>query len=89
MKKIDLGQTINTLANLGVLIGLVLLLVQLNQNNELMRAEAQNIVAEERVSRGLAVANSGEIAAIVAKLGGTDFTATELQALSPVEFQRL
>jgi len=40
MKKIDLGPTINTLANVGALAGIVFLAFQLNQNNKLLRAEA-------------------------------------------------
>jgi len=39
MKKIDLGQTISIVANLGVLAGLILLIVELNQNRELAQAE--------------------------------------------------
>jgi hypothetical protein len=41
MKKIDLGQTINTIANLGVIAGIVLLAVEVGQNQtSLDRANA-------------------------------------------------
>ncbi len=41
MKKIDLGQTITILANIGVIGGILLLAYELRQNNNLMVAEAQ------------------------------------------------
>jgi len=41
MKKIDLGQTIGILANIGVLGGILLLAYELRQNNNLMAAEAR------------------------------------------------
>jgi len=40
--KVDLGQVITILANLGVIAGIVFLGVELRQNNELMEAEARN-----------------------------------------------
>jgi hypothetical protein len=39
MKKIDLGQIIQILANLGVIAGLVILVLQLRQNNDLLGVE--------------------------------------------------
>lgn len=41
MKKPDLGQSINTVANVGVILGIVLLAVELRQNNELLGAQAR------------------------------------------------
>jgi hypothetical protein len=41
MKKIDLGQTITILANLGVIAGIVFLAVEMQQNNVLLEAEAR------------------------------------------------
>ena len=41
MKKIDLGQTITILANVGVIAGIVFLGVELRQNNEFMAADAR------------------------------------------------
>ena len=41
MKKIDLGQTINILANVGVIAGIVFLAFELQQNNELLGAQIQ------------------------------------------------
>ena len=41
MKKIDLGQAIETLANVGVILGIIFLVVELRQSNELMEADAR------------------------------------------------
>ena len=41
MKKIDLGQTITALANIGVLIGIIFLAVEINQNNEALATQAR------------------------------------------------
>ncbi len=41
MKKIDLGQTITILANVGVIAGIVFLGLELAQNNELLAAQAR------------------------------------------------
>ena len=41
MKKIDLGQSITMLANIGVIAGIVFLAVELQQNNELLRVEVE------------------------------------------------
>ena len=55
-------------ANFGVLIGLVVLIVELGQNTEIMRAQMHNDAMSIRVSNRYAEANSGEIARINAKL---------------------
>lgn len=46
MKKLDIGQTINTLANLGVIAGIIFLAVELSQNNKLLEMEAQATLSE-------------------------------------------
>lgn len=88
MRKIDAGQALTILANVGVIVGLVLLYIELRQNNDLMRAEVQNIVAEERVNRGISGANDGQLAAILVKRGQCNVP-EELEALTPEEFCRL
>jgi len=42
MKKIDIGQTVGVLANVGVIAGIIFLAVELTQNQELMRAQTRN-----------------------------------------------
>ena len=46
MKRIDLGQTLNTLANVGVIAGIVFLAVELDQNNEFLELEARETLTE-------------------------------------------
>ena len=48
MKKIDLGQTMHIVANLGVLGGILLLAYELRQNNELLLVEAGQRALENR-----------------------------------------
>ena len=42
MKKVDLGQSIGILANVGVIAGIVFLVIELQQNNELLEAQARS-----------------------------------------------
>jgi len=46
MKKLDLGQVLALLGNAGVIIGIFLLVYELAQNREMMRAQTRNSVAE-------------------------------------------
>jgi hypothetical protein len=50
MKKIDIGQTITILANLGVIAGIVFLGIELQQNNRFLAAEARLSLIEQRGS---------------------------------------
>ena len=72
MKKIDPGQAITILANVGVLVGIVLLVFELNQNRDMMRAQTRNEISRgamdllaigatsEPLARVLVRANAGE-----------------------------
>ena len=42
LKKIDLGQTITILANLGVIAGIVFLAFELRQNNSLLETQIRS-----------------------------------------------
>ena len=48
MKKLELGQSIGILANVGVIAGIVFLGVELRQNNQLLTAEARTTRMEIR-----------------------------------------
>ncbi len=64
MKRIDLGQTITILANVGVIAGIIFLAVELRQNNELMEAaarDAQNVRLQEFVQQVYLVPGLAEI----------------------------
>ncbi len=54
MKKIALGQTITILANLGVIAGIAFLAVELQQNNELLAAQARSDLTD-RAARYLEI----------------------------------
>jgi hypothetical protein len=49
MKKIDLGQTIAILANIGVIAGIVFLGLELQQNNSFLRSDAEYRVMQNRM----------------------------------------
>ena len=72
MKKIDLGQTITILANVGVIAGIVFLAVELQQNNELLEAEARQALVDRRISLAEIVASNGELANVVSKAQAGD-----------------
>jgi hypothetical protein len=42
MKKLDLAQTLQLVGNAGVIIGILLLVYELAQNREMMRAQTRN-----------------------------------------------
>ncbi len=48
MKKIDLGQAIQTLANLGVIAGIVFLAVEISQNNDELASQSRNTLYQMR-----------------------------------------
>jgi hypothetical protein len=50
LKKLDLGQSLGIIANAGVLIGILLLVYELNQNSDLMRAQIHQSRADAYVS---------------------------------------
>ena len=62
-----LHKWLTLVANIGVLIGLGLLIYEIRQNSELMSAEIHSIRAEGKASRQMSLANEGEIATILAK----------------------
>jgi len=49
MKKIDLGQTIGVLANIGVIAGIVFLAMELRQNNDFLKSDAEYRVMQNRM----------------------------------------
>jgi len=51
MRKIDFGQTVSALANLGVIAGIVFLALELRQNNELLEMESRLARTEAYVNR--------------------------------------
>ena len=54
MNKIDLGQTLTILANVGVIVGIIFLVLELRQNQDLARAQMRNdlSIAFQEIVRG-------------------------------------
>ena len=46
MKKIELGQAVSIFANLGVVVGVLLLVYELNQNRQMMQAQTRSNIAQ-------------------------------------------
>jgi hypothetical protein len=61
MKKIDLGQTIQILANLGVIAGIVFLGIEVQQNNALLGAQARTSRTQLRVDGLQSVMSNPEL----------------------------
>jgi len=68
MKKIDFGQTISILANLGVIAGIAFLAFELNQNNQQLSAQSRYNYYHERIEAQRLLATDGELADIVVRL---------------------
>ena len=67
MKKIDLGQTITILANIGVLIGIFLLVYELNQNREMTRAQIRNEISRSEMDLLSTGSTSESLAAVMVR----------------------
>jgi hypothetical protein len=81
MKSFDLGQFVQTLANVGVIAGIVFLAYELRQNNELMEAEARFNRLTVSADAYNVTSTNGELAEIIVK-------ATNNESLTEVEFYR-
>jgi hypothetical protein len=60
-------------ANIGVLIGILLLIAELNQNSTLMRAQIFNERAGQGIDLFMTVAESSELSEVTALLRGADW----------------
>ena len=76
-------------ANLGVLVGIILILIELNQNADLMRAQMTNARAEGLLSRYNELINSDYWPAISAKRRSVSSTSEWLALLTPEERERV
>jgi hypothetical protein len=61
MKKIDVGQIITILANVGVILGIVLLAYELHQNNELLESQANLVLLQNRLAGAEWIASDDSI----------------------------
>lgn len=67
MKKIDLGQTIQIVANVGVIAGIVFLGIELQQNNEFLAAEARAARTASRQGNAELIIGNPDLQVAIAK----------------------
>ena len=78
MKKIDPGQTITILANVGVIVGIVFLVFELRQNSDLMRAQTRMELARDTIDLiTLNISNTAYLDAIDRGHAGAELTDVE------------
>ena len=65
MKKIELGQTIAIIANVGVITGIAFLAIELRQNNEYMAANARYDLLQNQITLLDQIASSPELSEIL------------------------
>ena len=80
MKKIDYGQAIQTLANVGVLAGIVFLAFELRQNNELLDTQIRATTLAQRQSISQLLFENPDVISSLGK---------DQELLSVVELDRL
>ena len=68
MKADALNRWLTLVANIGVLVGLLLLIAELNQNSTLIRAQIFNERASQGIAQFMTIADSPELSEITAKL---------------------
>ena len=88
--KLDRWLTLGT--NISVLIGIVLLIVEINQNNELVRIQIEQSRSDTYVAWQREVAAGDHVAPLFAKLGAQDgelFSKRDFSQLDPVEMERI
>jgi hypothetical protein len=72
MKKIDAGQTISILANLGVIAGIIFLAVELRQNTTATQLMASGSASAYIRDLNNMLAENGELAALIIKADESD-----------------
>ena len=86
MKKIDTGQMIAVLANVGVIAGIAFLAFELRQNNSLLRAQASFNLLQNRIEYRTDIVRDPEFAEFWAEnLAGGRVSATQLRVLMHVQ----
>ena len=76
-------------ANVGVLIGIILILIELNQNSDLMRAQMTQARVDNLVTSYESRMHSDHWAEIMAKKRAAPTMADWLESLTPVEYERV
>ena len=83
MKTVNLGQTIGILANVGVIVGIVFLAIEINQNNQQLAAQSRFNYYQARAASNRSLAENGEIVAMIEKaVAGESLTSVEQTRLA-------
>lgn len=78
MKQIDLGQLVGVLANVGVLIGILLLVFELNQSRQMMEAQTRDSIADAVMTTQLTLATNPELMSAIMRMeDGEELTPLE------------
>jgi len=87
-KKFDRWLTFGT--NIGVLVGIILLIVEINQNNELVRVQIEQQRSDTYVEWLREIASGDHVAPLFVKIGPLDSGSNglDLTQLDPVEVER-
>ena len=88
--KLDRWLTVGT--NMSVLIGIILLIVEINQNNELVRIQIEQARSDTYVAWQREVASGDHVAPLFAKLrfqDGNFFSNPDFEQLDRVELERI
>jgi len=92
MNSSNLDRWLTVGTNISVLIGIVLLVVEINQNNELVRIQIEQARSDTYVAWQREVASGDHIAPLFAKLGMQDgefFSSLDFEQLDRVEMERI
>jgi hypothetical protein len=90
MQKIDLGQTINTMANIGVIAGIAFLAYEVRQNTLAAKAQATESHLAAAMDSNSLIASNPQLADLIAKtIAGGEVTPGEDIQLSNLFANRL
>ena len=90
LKKIDLGQSLTILANLGVIAGILLLAYELNQNRQMMQAQTRHELASSIANQLLTISVNGEYVEFIHRVeSGEPATGVEQRRYYGYAFARL
>jgi hypothetical protein len=70
MKKIDLGQAVQLFANVGVIVGIVFLILEIRQNTSALLAESRQSVLASAQTELFTLMNNSEIVSSIIKEDG-------------------
>ena len=68
MQKVNISQTVSALANIGVIVGIVFLAVEIGQNTDMMRTQINQSWAELSMNEAEAMYNSPYLPEILTRL---------------------